>query len=45
MAGFRESKYDLLFIPSTSFVLHYCGFIASLNKEFMQQWIPGDLEI
>lgn len=45
MAGFRELKYYLIFISTPIFVLHYCNFIASLNKDFMQQWIPGDLEI
>lgn len=45
MAGFRELKYCLFFISALIFVLHHCGFIASLNKDFMQQWIPGDLEI
>lgn len=45
MAGFRELKYYPILISTLIFLLHYCDFIASLNKVFMQQWIPGDLEI
>lgn len=45
MVGFRELKYCLIFISTLIFVLHYWDFITSLNKDFMQQWIPGDLEI